>query len=190
MLNVLAIVPASVISAGEPPANTGILGTLGIDPVLIIAQMISFGIVFYILSRFLFPNVRKALNDRSEAISKIYSDQAAIETRLKAFEQEQSVAQKKASEDIQRMMAEAKDAAAATKTELVAKAKEAADAEVASAQKRIELEKANAEVEVAKHAKTLAQSIVQQILSEKAGDAQWQQEQVQAGLDALKQSKL
>lgn len=165
------------------------LESLGINPVLMLAQAISFGILYYVLNRFLFSQIRGALEERSAAVSKTLADKAEIEHRLQAFEQEQKVAQKKAAEEVQKMMLDAKDAAASTKAELVAKAKDAADAEFATAQKRIEQEKVAAEAEVAKHAKTLAQSIVQQLLSEKASDPQWQQEQIKASLESLKQSK-
>jgi len=164
------------------------LETLGINPLLLIAQAISFGIVYLILSRFLFPQVRTALNDRREAVSKTFAAQSAIETRLQEFDLEQKASQKRAQEDIQKMIAEAKDAAAVTKKELVAKAQEAAAAEVAAAQKRIEQEKINAEAEVTQHAKTIAQSIVQQILTEKADDPVWQKAQVQSSINAVKQN--
>ena len=163
------------------------LESLGINPINLIAQIISFGIVYFVLSRFLFPQIKTALQARRDAVIKTYADQAAIETRLKEFDQEQKVAQKKAAEDVQKLMAEAKDSAAATKKDLVAKAQEAANAEVAAAQKRIEQEQINAEAEVAKHAKTIAQSIVEQLLSEKAADANWQGAQVKASINTLKQ---
>lgn len=164
------------------------LESLGINPILIIAQMISFAIVYFVFSRFLYPRLKTALEERREAISKTFADKAEIETRLQSIEQEQKAAQKKTAEEAQRMLAEAKDAAAATKADLVSKAKEAANAEVAIAQKRIEQEKVSAEAEVATHAKAIAQSIVNQLLSDKAADAKWQQAQVEASINALKQN--
>jgi F-type H+-transporting ATPase subunit b len=164
------------------------LDTLGINPLSLIAQVISFGIVYYILNRFLFPQVRTALEQRRAAVDKTFADQAAIETRLQEFDQEQKANQRQAQEEIQRMIAEAKEAAAITRKDLVAKAQEAAAAELAAAQKRIEQEKVTAEAEVAAHAKSIAQSIVQEILAEKAADPKWQRAQVEASINALKQS--
>jgi F-type H+-transporting ATPase subunit b len=163
------------------------LETLGINPILLIAQIISFGIVYFVLNKFLFPQVKKALDERRAAVEKTFADQTAIETRLKEFDEEQKVAQKKAAEDVQKMLADAKDSAAATKADLVAKAREAADAEVATAKVRIDQEKQTAEAEVAKRAKDVAQSIVKELLAEKAGDAKWQDSQVKAGINTLKQ---
>lgn len=164
------------------------LETLGINPLLLIAQAISFGIVFYILNRFLFPQVRTALTDRREAVTKTFAAQAAIETRLQEFDQEQKASQKKAQEEIQRMLADAKDSAALTKKDLVAKAQEAAEVELTTAKKRIEQEQVSAEAQVASHAKAIAQSIVEQILTDKAADPAWQKAQIQAGIDAIKQN--
>lgn len=161
---------------------------LGIDPMLCIGQIIAFGIVFWALNRFLFPRVKTALQERREAVSKTFAAQAEIETRLREFDEEQKAAQKRAAEEIQRLIAEAKDSAAATRQDLIAKAKEAASAEVVTAQKRIEQERINAEAEVAQHAKQIAQSIVQEILNDKASDPKWQQAQIQAGIEALKQN--
>jgi F-type H+-transporting ATPase subunit b len=164
------------------------LETLGINPLSLIAQIISFGIVFFILNKFLFPQVKTALEARRAAVSKTFADQAAIETRLLEFDKEQKASQKQAQEEVQRMLAEAKDAAAVTKKDLVAKAQEAAAAELDAAKKRIEQEKVTAEAEVATHAKAIAQSIVNQLLSEKAADPKWQQAQVEASINALKQN--
>lgn len=165
------------------------LETLGINPLSLIAQIISFGIVYFILSKFLFPQVKTALEQRRAAVDKTFSDQAAIETRLLEFDKEQKASQKQAQEEIQRMISEAKDAAALTRKDLVAKAQEAAAAELATAQKRIEQEKISAEAEVATYAKTIAQSIVQELLTEKASDPKWQQAQVEASINALKQNQ-
>ena len=162
--------------------------SLGINPILLIAQAISFGVVYFVLNKFLFPQVQKALAERRDAVAKTFADQAAIETRLKLFDEEQKAGQKKAAEEVQRIMTDAKSAADATKVELVAKAREAADAEVAMAKTRIQQEQLNAEAEVSQHAKAVAQSIVKELLAEKAGDPSWQQSQVQAGISALKQA--
>lgn len=164
------------------------LETLGINPILLIGQIIAFGIVFFVLNRFLYPQIRTALQERREAVSKTFADQAAIENRLREFDAEQKAAQKRAAEEIQKLIAEAKESAAVTRQDLVAKAKEAAAAELAAAQKRIEQERINAEAEVAQYAKTIAQSIVQEILADKASDPKWQQSQVQASISALKQN--
>lgn len=164
------------------------LETLGINPLLLIGQIISFGIVYLVLSRVLFPRIKTALAERREAVSKTFADQAAIESRLQEFDKEQKAAQKKAAEDVQKLIAEAKESAAATKAELVAKAREAAAAETLTAQKRIEQEKVNAEAEVAKHAKSLAQSIVKELLAEKASDPNWLDAQNKAGISQLKKS--
>jgi F-type H+-transporting ATPase subunit b len=162
------------------------LESLGINPLLLIGQIISFGIVFLVLNRFLYPRIRTALDERREAVSKTFADQAAIEARLREFDIEQKAAQRKAAEDVQKLIAEAKESAAAIKSDLVSKARESAAAEFSVAQKRIEQEKINAEAEVAKHAKTLAHSIVQELLSEKAADPKWQNAQIQSSIDQLK----
>ncbi len=162
--------------------------SLGINPILLVAQAISFGVVYLVLSRFLFPPLQKSLQERRDAVAKTFADQAAIETRLKQFDEEQRASQKKAAEDVQKMMIDARASADATKAELVAKAREAADAEVASAKTRIQQETVSAEAEVSAHAKAVAQSIVKELLAEKAGDPAWQQSQISAGISALKQA--
>jgi F-type H+-transporting ATPase subunit b len=164
------------------------LETLGINPVLLIGQIIAFAIVFWVLNRFLFPRVKTALQERREAVNQTFAAQASIESRMREFDEEQKANQKRAAEEMQRLIAEAKESAAVTRQELVAKAKEAADAELAVAQKRIEQERINAEAEVAQHAKQIAQSIVQELLSDKSTDLKWQQSQIQSGIDALKQN--
>ena len=146
------------------------LETLGINPITLIVQIINFAVVYFAFSKFLYPQLKSALDERKAAVGKTIADQAAIETRLAEFDKQQKAAQKKAAEDVQKLMTEAKDAAEVTKQGLVAKAKEEAAVEIMAAQKRIEQDKAGAEAEVAKHANSIAQSIVKQLLTEKAAD--------------------
>ena len=103
-----------------------------------VAQIISFGIVYFVFGKFLYPNKDHLASTPRRESPRHSLIKATIETRLKEFDQEQKAAQKKAAEDIQKLIAEAKDSAAVTKKDLVAKAQEAANAEVAAAQKRIE----------------------------------------------------
>jgi F-type H+-transporting ATPase subunit b len=186
MMEIAGTLAAVLPLAGEPPASGGVLGNLGINWMVLLAQMLAFGIVYFAFNRFLFPQVRKALDERREAVAKTLEGKAEIETRLAEFSKEQAANQKKAAEDVQALMSDAKSQADKVKADLVAKAKEAADAEIAAAKKRIDAEKAAAEADVAKNAKNIAQSIVTQLLSEKSSDAKWQQEQLKAGIDALK----
>ena len=157
------------------------------NPITLIAQLISFGIVVVLFIKFLLPMLKKTLTERTAGVSKTFADQSAIETRLAEFDKEQKAAEVKAAEDMQRLIAEAKTSAEATRLDLVAKAKDAAAAEIVAAQKRIEQEKISAEAEVAKHAKVIAQSIVQELLTAKAADQNWQVAQVKSSLDSLKQ---
>ena len=61
------------------------LESLGINPVLLIAQAISFVILYYVLNKFLFSQIRTALDERTAAVNKTLADKSEIEHRLQAF---------------------------------------------------------------------------------------------------------
>jgi len=61
---------------------------LGINPIGLLAQIINFAIIFWVLKKFLYGPVLKILNDRKTKIEKSIEDVKKIEERLVKVEEE------------------------------------------------------------------------------------------------------
>lgn len=101
---------------------------LGIDLKLLIAQIVNFGIIFFLLKKFLYKPILKAISDREEKIKKGLEDlertkqekdnlsKILVEERKKAETEVREIirgAEQKAEEERKRILAEAKKEGAA-----------------------------------------------------------------------------
>lgn len=59
----------------------------GIEPMLLIAQLINFGIVLFVLWKFAYKPLLKVLKDRQEKVAKSIADAKAVEQKLAEAEQ-------------------------------------------------------------------------------------------------------
>lgn len=80
---------SSEIQIAAEAANTGALGTLGINLKIFIAQLINFGIVLLVLWKWAYKPVVKLLEERQEKIEKGVKQATQIEQRLIDLEKEQ-----------------------------------------------------------------------------------------------------
>lgn len=71
--------------AGVETAEGGVLGTLGINLKLLIAQLINFGIILLVLWKWVLPPVAKKLTERSEKIEKAMNDAVNTEKAKNEF---------------------------------------------------------------------------------------------------------
>lgn len=97
--------------AASSEAQSGLLGTFGVNWKYFIAQLINFSIVIYILWKWVLTPVAKKLTDRSEQITLALKDAEKIEEEKKEFDiwkqQEMTKARHEASEIINKAIAEA-----------------------------------------------------------------------------------
>lgn len=160
--------------------------SLGINPVLLIAQIISFGILFFVLKKFLYGNIQKALEERKTAVDKTFKGQELIEKRLAEFEKEQAEKEKKTKNEIRSMIAEAKSDAEKAKKEIMEQAVSEKEAEIERMKLRISQDKAQAQKELVDYVKDLSREIVEKTIGEKLNDKQWQHAQLEKSLEELK----
>lgn len=100
---------------------------LGIDLKLLIAQIINFLIVMFLLRKFAYTPILNMLNDRKIKVEKGLSDSEEAAKRLKNAEDEAEKVMEKAYADANEILKNAKVAATAEATELVKKASQQAD---------------------------------------------------------------
>jgi len=85
---------------------------LGINPVLLVAQIISFGLLFVIFKKFLFGKIQESLAERRQAVEKMFEGKAEMEKKLQEFEAERE--KRKAADEVEakKLLAESKKEAA------------------------------------------------------------------------------
>ncbi|MEI7792835.1 MAG: F0F1 ATP synthase subunit B [Candidatus Berkelbacteria bacterium] len=101
--------------------------SLGIDLKLIIAQLINFGILFFLLSKFAYKPIMNMLDERQKKIEQGLADAEASAKKLADVETETAKLMEKTSKDADQIMNNAKAAAKVEAAELIKKASDQAE---------------------------------------------------------------
>jgi F-type H+-transporting ATPase subunit b len=111
---------------------------LGLDIKLLLAQIINFGILFFVLKKILYKPVIKILDDRKKAIEESSKNSKKIEEELRNLEERKTKAidtiQNEAKKDKEKLIAMAQE----EKKKIIDEAKKTAEAEIAKSVKKIE----------------------------------------------------
>lgn len=121
-------------------AETSVLGTLGINGKIFLAQLINFGVILFVLWKYAFTPVAKMLQQRADKIEKSVHDAGRIETEKQEFEVWKNEAMKEARAQASAIVTQAKTEAEKNREEITAQTK-------ADQQKLIEQTKAQIEAE-------------------------------------------
>ena len=163
--------------------------TLGINPVLVIAQVVSFSILLFVLNKFLYKKIQKALEERRDSVRITLEKQGEMERRLMSMEEEQKVMKKKAQIEAREAMNEAKKSAEDAKKQILAEAEVKGKRLVDSAREKIDQEVAQAQDQLKNQAGILAREIAQKVLTEKSSGSDFQKGELEKSLDELKSIK-
>lgn len=109
------------------------LETLGIDYRLLIAQIINFGILLFLLTRFAYRPIMGALDARKERIAKSLADASKAEERSKSLAAEHEQMLQKTGAEVNQMLAEARERAEAIRQQIVSQASGEAEEIIAKA---------------------------------------------------------
>lgn len=140
------------------------LSKLGIDVRLLIAQLVNFAILLFLLHRFLYKPLLAMLEKRRETIEKSLQEAKSIEERLATIEKQRETeiahARSEAKEIIEKAVAHAEDKSAA----LLARTKEEVGSVVEHAREKIRVEKEQMLSEAKQELSSLILASVQAIL--------------------------
>ena len=153
--------------AAEYADKPSALGTLGINWKLFLAQLVNFGIVVFILWRWIFRPVAGALESRRQKIETSIKQAEEIEQRMKKFEIEQEELMKKARAEGQKIVKKSQVAAESMEKEIVGKARQGAEKIIKSAQNQIEQDKQRALREAREELANLVVMASERIIREK-----------------------
>jgi F-type H+-transporting ATPase subunit b len=143
---------------------------LGLNPVLLVAQLISFGVLFFVLKKFLYGNIRKTLEERRESIKKISTDNTEAEKKLAELEAERTELEKKNQVELRKMILETQKNAEEIKKEILSDAEARSQKMVQEAGERINQEKVKASADLKSEAARLAKEMAAKILSQPANN--------------------
>lgn len=118
-----------------------IVKEFGINPILLLAQIVNFTILLVILKKFLYKPILKVLDERKKQVAKSIKDAEEIEKRLEQSSLEQEQLLDKARLESASMIKEAKDEAKSLAEKTVENAKEQVTQLMQKNKERLDLEK-------------------------------------------------
>lgn len=161
------------------------MGLLTPDPGLLFWMILSFGIVFFLLAKFGFPVIAKALKDRQEFIAQSLLSAKQANEKLASIQAEGEALLLNAKERQQDIIADAM----AEKQKIVEAARSEAESEAhriaEEAAKSIEAVKAEALKDVHNEVAGLALQIAEQVLQKKMEDRETQYAAIERMLETL-----
>lgn len=147
------------------------MDALGINAGFFIAQIVNFGIIFFLLARFVWPRVLNMLDERQDRIAKALEDARAAEEARANAERERDRILAEARAEGQRLIDEARQRADEQRKQMIREAER--DAEERRAQARIQAEEernrilGDARDQIVRLAMAAAERLVGEALDEK-----------------------
>jgi F-type H+-transporting ATPase subunit b len=115
--------------------------SLGIDLKLVIAQLINFGILFWLLSKFAYKPIMNLLEERQKKIEQGLADAAASAKKLADVESKTAKMLESTEKEAGKILADAKVTAKAEADEMIGKATDQAERTLKNAEKDAEAAK-------------------------------------------------
>src|SRR5918998_3538314 len=98
------------------------MGKLGINPYLLVAQLINFGLVAFLLSRLLYRPVLNALNNRTTRIQESIENAEQVKQQLARAQQDYDAQLARARQEAAQILAQANERAQVQVREVLANA--------------------------------------------------------------------
>jgi F-type H+-transporting ATPase subunit b len=117
------------------------MGKLGINPYLLVAQIINFGLLAFLLARFLYRPVLNALQARTARIQESIENAEQVKQQLSRAQQDYEAQLNKARQEAAQIIAQANERAQVQAREVVANAQSEAERIKAEAQQQAHQER-------------------------------------------------
>ena len=144
-----------------------LIETFHLDVKLIMAQVVNFTIVFFVLYWFAFKPLAKAMSERSSKIAKGLDDAKKVEEKLAETQREFNKALVQAKKQANQILEKAALDAEARKQQMTAKAKEEIGAVINQEKQKMQAEKRQTLKEIKKEVADLVIAAVEKVLGEK-----------------------
>ncbi len=143
-----------------------LFASLGLNAKMLIAQMVNFAILLYVLHRFVYTPIVRMLNERTERIEKGLAQADEAQKRLDAVTQKEKEILTEAKREARDIVAAAQKRANDNRTQLVAAAQEETARMVAEARAQIEQQKAHIAEDVKKDMAALVVAAVEKVVGQ------------------------
>ncbi len=148
-----------------------LLENLGINWKLLIAQIINFLILLFVLHRFAYKPILKMLDDRTNKIEKGLKDAEETQNKLREITQKEKEILAKARTEAQEILKKTEDMAKKSKEEIAVEAKTQAEKIISDAKASIESEKTKMLREVKSEVAELVVLATEKVIREKIDSA-------------------
>lgn len=152
-------------AGGAKPAG-GLLGTLGLDPRTLLAQLFAFIILYLLFRKYLWGPILALLESRRTEVADIYSDaedaKSAAETARKEYESRLALAD----EESRKRIADALAQANTMKDEIIATARQQAERIIASGNETVRQEMEKAQVQIRESSTRMAVELAGRIIEQ------------------------
>lgn len=152
-----------------------ILTSFGINAKILIWQAINFGLLFLILSKFLYKPLKKKLADREMKIAESLKQAEELDKKTQEFEKELAAKMAKERQEIEKMHTRAVEQQEKLKQELRAQAEKEAQRILAEAKEQSAQEKERILGDVEEEIKKMAVSLASRVLQKEIDDTHHKQ---------------
>ena len=160
-----------VTEAKQVAESAGVLGTLGIDAKLFLAQLVNFGIVFFVMWKWVYTPLLKVMDERTKKIEQGVSDAEAAGALLRGAKEQGSQAIAEARKQAKAILDEAAAAAEAERQAMAQKARAEVEKIVSQGKEQLQSEKrkmvADAKTEVASLVALAAEKVLREKIDAK-----------------------
>lgn len=125
-------------------AKPDVLGTLGINWMLFLAQLVNVAIILVVLRTWVFKPVGKLLEDRRKKIEDGLKHAVEADKRLKSAKEQEEALVAEARAEARKIIEEGRDAGEKKRLEQLAQAKQELDTQIEDAKSKIQTERTNA----------------------------------------------
>jgi len=142
----------------------GFLKDFGIQPTLLVAQIVNFLIILFLLKKFFYKPIIKLLDDRKKKIDESLKNAELIEERLKQTEEKSAQIIEEARRNSQNLISESKKEADRILAQAAIEARKSTEQTILDAQTQINLQKVEMKKELEKETLSLVVAVVNKVL--------------------------
>ena len=146
--------------------------SLGLNAKLFVAQLINFGILLFVMYRFVYKPILRLLDDRTKKIEKGLADADASRQKLEEMTEREREIVTEAKKQAKELIAAAEAQAQVNRDEIIASAKEESTKILQQSQKNIEEQKIQLIGDVKKEVAQLVMTAVEKVIGEKMDEKQ------------------
>ncbi len=147
----------------------------GIEPVLLLAQIVNFLIILFVLKKFFYKPIVKMLDDRKKRIEESLKNADTIEEKLKATEEKTAKILDDARSQTQVIITGAKEEAQRIYDQASQDAKSAGEELLEQAKDQLEKQKQDMKQEIEKETMVLVTDVVEKVLAKNLSQKEKQQ---------------